>query len=363
MKKLLTLALLSFTLLQSCTVDEAEVAPDKLVTPAGVNIENAVKSMKGFVLEDYKAILLKPVDNDPKTNLTTLFLADAKGKIWPLLENFEVKDVRVTTNGIYVLTNYSGIAFFVKYDNSWVELKNVGDYIIEEENGNILFSNGATLNTKSLTVERSSLTTSIVAKSGNLILLAKSNGDRRIVNTVTKVGMDIFGCTSPSTFLESFHNDEIAVVDDCGATFNIFDLKNGSTEWVHYSVVYEPAKTVRTKDGLIVVSKEWVAKSSPDYTPAEARITNLTFKYTNSGQVTYGFSFAPYEGKPLPAPYVLTEDLSFLNLSHINSYKLAESLVYYSGTRNGQPVTGVYNKDTKQDMVVAKDTFSNIQLL
>ena len=105
MKRLLSFFLLSFTIFQSCTPDESEVAPVQLVTSGSINIENVIRKMNGFILEDASAILLKAVDADPSTHKTTLYYADSKGKITPVVENFEVRKIEVTTNGIYVLTN------------------------------------------------------------------------------------------------------------------------------------------------------------------------------------------------------------------------------------------------------------------
>jgi len=365
MKKLLSFFLLSFTLFQSCTHDESDVAPVQLVTPGAINIESVIRKMNGFVLEDASAILLKSVDSDPTTHKTTLFYADSKGKITPVVENFEVRSVKVTTNGIYVLTNYneggSPIAFFVKYDNTWLQLKNAGDYIAEDGNGDILFANATLKTSGKLKVDITTGTT-IAATSGNLMLLVKPNGDRRVVDTVTNIGHDVYACTNP--FLESFYNNDIALVSDGGNSYEVLDMKTGTIEWVNYAAIYEPSRMVRTKDGITVLGKEWQPQSNPEHTPAELRLSHILFGYSNNGQVSYSVSYEAYTGQLLPVAYTLPAiDLSFLHLSQVNTYTFIDTLVFYSGIRNGQPVTGIYNKDTNQDMVVANDIFSSINPL
>jgi len=403
MKKLFTIALGAFTMLQGCTVNEAEVAPANiLLHPAGVSIESAVKSMKGFILENYKAILLKPVDNDPNTNLTTFYIANAKGGIMPVIENFEVKDVRVTRNGIYVLTNYldnhDPIAFFVKYDNTWVQLKEVDTFIGEDDNGNIVFQNQAILNTQNLQVDRSLVSefTFVESVSGNLSIRT-SNGGRPgfsssyFLNHVTNYGGPVH---TESTFgrlhLASFKGTDFVLLPATSIysepTTEFVNMKSSKrTIESAISLDFLTADILRLDNGSIV------GLQRPSPMEPKLKLTQLSVKENNNGEViidrmvSSSVEVTPditklYKRSNLFGSdkyYIFAEadkvkvfdkSLTFkgdvLNGLSNATFALVDALVYYSGTKDGQPVSGVYNLDSNQNTVLDKENmFTTIQPL
>ena len=365
MKKLLFLCLLSFTMLQSCTQDELDVAPKQVSTPE-VNIQGAVDDMQEFDFSMFKALLLKPVDNDPNTNLTTVFIADIQGNITPVIENFEVRRIEAAMNGLYIETNYmengSAIAFFVKPDYTWMQVENAGEYIAEDGDGDLLFENG-TLKTSGELKMESGMNT-IASYSGQLMLVYKADGNRRIVNYVTGVGHDVYGGCDNSTFLASMSNNTIALVSDCGSQYEAVSMKTGESVWVEYAAIFEPTTLVVLENGLFAINKEWVPQSSPDYTPDDERVSWVTFNLDAAGNISMNVSHEDYTGQTTPeayvAPVVDTDLMKMLNVSHLTTYKMTGNHIYYSGTRNGQPVSGVYDTVAQQDIFVVNDSFTTI---
>ena len=390
MKKLHTLALVLVAMVQGCTVDKAEVAPNTPGILADVSIESAVKSIKGFVLEDYKALLLKPVDDNPETNLTTLFIADAKGKIWPVIENFEVKDVRVTTNGIYVLTNYAGIAFFVKYDNSWVELKDVDIFVGEDDNNNIVFRSGAILNTQTLQVDRS------YVKENNYVLAVSGNVDIVEffgISTVRNHVIHTEYTVSPiSVFpgVASFKGTDFALIPPLGRLFSEYafiDMKTGKkTDAKVVAGFWLGSDIIRLDDGSIVGMETTYSSSEM------LGLVQLSVKQNNNGEiiadrivrssvsVPRDFFSSDLKGYLFGSNkyYILKEaekvkvfDKSLVHKGDIlnglsnASLSLVDSIVYYSGEdMTGKIISGIFNLDTKQDFILdTTNLFTNIQPL
>jgi len=393
MKKLFTsVAFCAFVLFQSCTKEE--LTPQEPIATMPVNIANVVAAMKeNFVLSGAKAILTTPADNDPSTNLTTLYMADAQGRIAPIIDNFEVKDVRVTTNGIYVLTNYGTTAFFVKFDNSWLELKEVGTYKGENDNGDLVFSNLAILNTKTLTVDRSQVlpaTSYVHVNSGNLSLIVNANGNR-LVNHVTRKGYDLPDCISKNENMASYNNNKMAIIGDCSAgegTKRYFDMETGA---------YTTSNQLQLNhENLRLANGDLVALQLPyayKYGGIEYTLTYLTA----AGQVTAKSDIGLYLddasvpssrfkiGEPNKVLYSSdkyylvkeTDRVTLLDKTTLNKkgevlvgffekmITVDGSLLYYSGSDDyGHTVSGVINLDTKQDVVLdTTNQFSNIQPL
>jgi len=378
MKNFLTIAFLcSVALFQNCTSpDEQDVAPaPNLSTPAGTDLTQAVKKMEEFIMSGSHAILLKPVDSDPNTHLTTLYYANPKGGIVPILENFEVKQVETTTQGIYVLTNYSGIAFFVKKDHTWTELKNVGSFHGEDEKGNVIFSDGAVLKISNLEVDRSHLLPKdyqILLKSDNLLLVKDGTGTRKLVHLGTGKERDYKAICelSNSIYFVSLNNNTMALFSDCnGTSYYIMDMKSGVSTWVHSAIIYNPITIGRNRagTGIISVGQYW----KPEYNPGEVPTklyTQVDFRYREgeSGAIDpyQIYQIRNYEGNPcvINDRYSLC-NAAVLNLSTISTYTVEGDNVYYSGTRNGKNVSGLYNLKTKLDLVVSDELFTSIQPL
>jgi len=419
MKRLFSLALLLFTLLQSCKQDELAVTPDKRVSPAAVDIKSAVKQMN--FLEDglgVKAILLKPVDNDINTNLTTLFYADAKGRIAPIIENFEVKDVRVTTNGIYVLTNYGSTAFFVKYDHSWVELKDIGVgthernpdgtitnvFVGEDDNGNIVFRNNAILNTQTLKMDLSRTPNlgTVESISGNLgfnIEYYRSGGliDLEVVNHYepyqrhAKFFNVLQGTKLNGRFnIASFKGTNFALIPNWDQLDSdkamLIDMETGNTTYSNSTVSYRN-DMLRLDDGSVIgfynpfnestsfaltklsAKKDNNGKLMPDRVlKSSDYVTPYFNSYTNKNTYLFGSDkyFIVRE-----ADKVQVFDASLNNIRNIlngisnMTLSLEDNLVYYSGVGlDNKPVSGVYNLDTNLDIVLdTNNKFTNIQPL
>ena len=401
MKKLLTSSLLFISILiQSCTPDELDVAPKQVITPAGVDIESAVEEMKQFNFADFKAILLKEVDNDPTTHLTTLYYADAKGRIAPIIENFEVQDAQVTTNGIYVLTNYKAndtyIAFFVKPNFEWVQLKDVyypNDFKGEGDNGNLVFHNGAILNTTTLQVDRSLVKEDryIDYISGNFIILThheagRSLGikSRNIVDLATHKKYPIH--TQPYlTFFNivSFKGTNLVMHPDVFQLVNnqIIDFKTGNIADLDFTMIIYP-ETLRLDDSSIVGFK-------PDYNNNVLNLVQLAVKKDNNQNIipfiiqSSSVSIKPdnldkgllfgsdkyYVVKEAEKVKVYDKSLTFKGdvLKGLTKavITLVNSSVYYSGlSADGLPVTGVYDIDTNQNIILdTSNRFNNIQPL
>jgi len=364
MKKLLSLTLLSFslTLFQSCSPDDSDAAPEKVIaTPTGINIESAAKAIsENISLSGAKAFLLKPVDNDPNTNLTTLFYADEKGIIRPIVENFEVKQIEITNNGIYVLTNYSGIAFFVKYDLSWVEIKDVGDYAGVME-GNIVFTDGSVLNTVSLKVDKKAI--SLISISDG-IMLVKSKDKYKVVNTSTGVGHEVnYNSDLVKKDLISINDNKNAflITSEIGL---LIDMKTGILTQLAYEDLYKPQAVVRNAAGNGIIAISSLYQSNPDKPQEDGLyLSYLTFDY-NSGFLKLIASHEKFQGGSLEVPTPLPnqyEEALMTFLKSINTYTVAGSLVYYSGTAyDGLPLSGVYHMSTQENTVVNRESYSSI---
>jgi len=380
MKKILSLALLSFTLLQSCTQDELDVAPTQVAAPAGINIESAAKQIsEKFVLSGVKAILLKPFDSDPNTHLTTLYYADAKGKIEPLLENFEVKQVEVTTTGIYVLTNYyeagEPIAFFVKYDNSWVQLKglngvNVFNYLAD--NGDIVFTNATRtkssfLNTKTLTVTNN--VDFQLYPSENLVLTTR-NGKDNVYNTATGETQDVNVDGEVHSIVSINHNSMVVLEILSlagGVDFRVMDMKTGKivaiTKDPSTDELILPTTVFRNAagNGIVFLTEEVYVRDGETFRNEVVYTENGgTVKVMNVLHERYP------KGKNLVAP--TPAYIEYLNsmLRSGYSYKVVDNLLYYTGTviKTGKPVTGFYDMKSGVNLVVdEKETFSSVNPL
>jgi len=400
MKKLFTsVALCAFVLFQSCTKEE--LTPQQPIATAQVNIANVVAAMKeNFILSGAKAILTKAADNDPSTNLTTLYMADAQGRIAPIIENFEVKDVRVTTNGIYVLTNYGSTAFFVKFDNSWLELKDIGAdlhgkaaFVGEDDNGNIVFNNGIILNTQTLQMDRSQQLPQydfVGSNSGNLDLIGKVNSrgtftGARIRNHVTHVEHIVYGGPSinPYSSIGFFKGTDFALIPwviGC----QLIDLKTGKrTNQSLTRALTLSFDMLRLDDGSIIEIEQ------ASETDRNLKLAQLYVKQNNDGEVIPDriiYSSVPVDpvakfGKVLfssdkyymcrEADKVKVFDKALVHKGDILNglsdltLSLVHSLVYYSGVdMNNKPVSGVYDLDTNQNTVLdTENLYSNIQPL
>ena len=415
MKKVLSQIFLAVIILQSCSPDEPELAATKPISKAEVDIASAVKQMN--FLEDafgVKALLLKPVDNDPNTNITTLFYADAKGNIKPVIENFEVKDVRVTTNGIYVLTNYGSTAFFVKYDRSWVELKDIGvgthenntDGVInnifvgEDDHGNIAFRNGAILNTQTLQLKKDLETGTVESISGNLwftITYYRSGGiiDVEVFdyyNPFPTYSIDMWvqqGTRLHGRFnMASFKGTNLAMVPnwhDLNTDKTMFiDMETG-TQMLSDSTVSFRNDLLRLDDGSVVgfnqtdpfsttykliklsAKKNKNGEIMPDQVLKSAvNVIPYSNRYTNKNTYLFG-SDQYYIVKEADKVQVFDTSLThkgeiLKGLSNL-ALSLVDNLVQYSAIGlDNKPVSGIYNLDTNQNTVLDQEhVFTHIQ--
>ena len=398
MKKLFTIfTLFAFATLQSCT--QEDIAPDSntpAISAAGVNLAHVVAGLKeNFVMGSAKAILVKPADNNPNTNLTTLYFADAQGRIAPLIENFEVRDVRVTTNGIYVLTNYAATAFFIKPDNSWVELKNVGieaegkdAFKGENDNGDLVFANGAILNTTSLVVNRSQVLPAgsyIATSSGNLSVVVDANNNRSVKNTVTNVEHPIYSCQGVTPgwgiTLASVNNNNMALISNCyNTSYEMLDMKTGTMTWIDNTLLSNIKAISRTEEGVIAAHLPYFNKWDGVTDINKNVLTELTFRYSPE-----------YEGVIVENRYSRISNLNLDVIEIVQSaqgtilrgtnsiqvgdreilsgvattaIKVDDTFIYYTGTKNGNPISGAYNLNTNTDLVLdTQNNFTDIQPL
>jgi len=380
MKKLLSLILITaFTLMQSCTQDELDVAPVNTLTPAGVSIESFVKSMKGFVLEDFKAILLKPVDNDPNTHLTTVYIANKKGEIRPLIENFEVKQIEVTERGIYVATNYSGIAFFVKYDNSWVALPNYLTFEGVMGNGDIIFHDLTVLDTNLLTLYDIRPTrVDLIEFSEDLLLTHLGSSEHHNLYIVQNFKTGAIHDISEDDFdgtidrIISINNSDMAVLSFVSSfgkfDYRILDMKTGNLTALTPATSFVVINAVRNANGngILATGNSWNGESDPDLSNATL-ISDIKFSYNTDGSIKADFiSQNKWNGGNLVAPTPVNPSLTSLKtfLSDVSAYTVEGSFIYFSGTdKSGQPVTGIFDTISKQTVVLSKDVFSSIHAL
>ena len=418
MKKSLSLILLSFVLLQSCSPDETELSIPKPITKADIDIQNVVDKMQYGEAFDIKALLLKPGDDDPNTNLTTLFYANSKGNIQPIIENFEVKDVRVTTNGIFVLTNYGSTPFFVKYDHSWVELIDIGVgthdinadgaiknvFVGEDDNENIVFRNGTVLNTQTLQLNRSRSSSigTIESISGNLWFRIEYYRSGGIID------LDVFNYYSPNAGyttnfwgdqgnrfngrfnIASFKGTNFALIpnwDNLGSNKTmLIDMETGNKTYSDSTVSYRN-DMLRLDDGSVVglhntdslstsfkliklsAKKNNQGKLMPDRVlRSSTEVTPSLNGYTNKNTYLFG-SDKYYIVKE--ADQVQVFDTSLMHKGDVlkglsdMTLSLVDNLVYYSGIGlDNKPVSGVYNLDTNQNTVLdTNNNFINIQPL
>ena len=376
MKKLFTLVALSFILLQSCTQDELEVAPQQVTIPTDINIASAAKAIsESFVLSGAKAILLKPVDADPNTHLTTLFYADAQGKISPLLESFEVKQVEVTSSGIYVLTNYTQagepIAFFVRYDNSWVQLKGVGDFQFIIDNGDVVFTTGSgqqVLNTRTLKLEQG--LENAWGHIGNIFLRGFSskftfsnitNGESQVVNLPEHAMVTNF---IPLQY-DAMVLIDIQLPNQTNADHRLLNMKTGEIADVNltHEDMYRLSGSAvpnAAGDGIIYLSqgtRYW------EYSALWSGLhyTEVVYKGTKVEEVKHDKFYGTSLPMPTPAHLVA---LNALLVSGYH-YKVVENLVYYTGVaKTGKPATGVYDMISKENIIVDdKETYSSVNPL
>ena len=374
MKKLLSLTLLSFTLLQSCTQDELDVAPKQVdaTTPAGISIESAAKQIsEKFVLSGAKAILLKPVDADPKTHLTTLFYANAKGGISPIIENFEVKQVEVTNKGIYVLTNYSNLAFFVKYDNSWTQLEGVGDFV-GLMNNDVLFSDGSVLKTSSLKVEKTNI--SVKSTSENLILV-ESGGKYSVFNIETGEGQPVPFNNRAYYQIISLHNDNVVVLVTAGA-IRTMSMKTGNLSSLNIDSILSnsyPRYAVRVTNTDIIIYGEGDLYTDEEgleyfqmYVGVDLNANGDARAYPTSSPLDWNgvTTEVEYNASSTADRLIWNKVLDVVTAYEVDgNYDVESDVIYYSGTKGGQPATGFYDPTTKTNVVVSNDTFSSISLL
>lgn len=398
MKNLLSLVLVLFIFLQSCNQNELDGLTPKQISSTPIGIENAAKQIsEKFALSGAKAILLKPVDNDPNTQLTTLFYADDNGKILPIIENFEIKRVEVISSGVYVLTNYTDggkpIAFFVDYNLNWVQLNGVGNYISTINGGDVLFDIGSILHTKSLTMKSGVKWVESATPSENLILLSNQQDKFKVVNTATGEEQDlqmdgvyyfaddanIVGDKYISSII-SINHDSMAVLEigtnrpiALGAKidFKLLNMKTGeitNANLPHKDMDIKPGSVVRNSagDGVVYTSQLITSKG----TFKDIYYTEVVFKGTVVEEVkhhesSYGLidTTPAYIVALQKLLDIVESDGSTIIDKTKTAYRVIDDLLYYSGKKGGQTVSGIFNLTNNQNTVVTTEFFSSIQPL
>jgi len=422
MKKLLSLCLLSFTILQSCTQDELDVAPAlkaDITTPAGISLSSVAKQMsENFALAGVRTILLKPVDSDPNTHLTTVYYVDQKGGFGTLLENFEVRQVEVTKSGIYVVTNYTEggqpIAFFAKYDNSWTQVKGVGNYV-GAFGDDIIFSDGSILVSKTLKVMKSP--TKVITSSENLVLIKNQTaGTHGIVNTQTGVIQPVAYGATDDTELFSLSDDRAAVLVQNGNFIFISMItgEEGYQDGINPTFIYNPRQIVRDINGhaITILGEEYPNNENstpiwpdsdndgisdgyedddndgipnqyededengiPDTTyhpvfPEKRDMVGTVSVHLDLKGNVYASPNAPseWDGTPLVnytgdtlIKWLLTNNKI---LDVVSAYQVMNGTIYYSGTKGGVPQTGMFGITSKVNTILEKkQVYSSIRHL
>lgn len=390
MKKLFSLCLLSFSMLQSCKQEELDVAPKQISSAAApsIDIQSVVKRMLGFVLKDANAFLLKPVDNDPNTHLTTLYKVKPDRTVAPVIEGFEIKQVEFTAGGIYVLTNYKQdgdpIAFFLRWDDNWVQLKNVGNYVGVLDFGEILFSDNSVFSPLTLKVIKSS--NRLISMSENLLLI-KNNDLYKVYNknlggghfvrrsdknkiptkviSIKEDGMAIVELSLPNVDYKEYITIRINIGDDTNSDITLID--KGTT----FNVLYKPKGAVRNErgDGIDVLTEgsyEWV--NGAYKLNHGSYLTHLQFDYgvTINGDKwqNHAYSFIKWNGGSLVAPTPLPNKHEVILkkfLKEISTYKAVGDFIYYSGIKyDGQPLTGEYYLNQKVNFYFNNELYSKV---
>ena len=357
MKKLLSLAALSFTLLQSCTQDELDVAPKQLDTAPKVDMQSIVgefKDLNGLLEYGHvSSLYLKSFDNDPATNLTTVYYQgnETKGLILPLVENFEVQQIEATIRGVYIKTNYyhegNLITFFIKHDNSWVSLGGrVGEYLNRTDNGDIVFRDGSILRAETLMIDKifDPNTTEILSVSGNLLYVRLTNTNTyRVINTVTNVYHDVerIGYSS-ATKMGALLDNEVAVIQN-DSNMMMLNMRNGVTSVIEGIINPQDFK-VGWNHMISVVSKNKASQLVQ---------TLITFNFSGDVLTSYKEEEHLYwedYNSNFGLGFILRYDYSKLLKKYVDNlvdyevtYGRMGAYVYFTGTLNGKPVTGGYH--------------------
>jgi len=350
----------------SCTPQDSEVDPGpKKLSAAPVNIQHLVENLES-VLAGTHALLLKPVDDDTATNLTTVYQLSVAGEISAVVDSFEVKQIETTPQGVYVLTNYDNTTFFVKFDNTWIELKDVGTFIGAASNGDVLFSDGSVLRVSNLSVDRSNMVIpgSVVATSGTLMLISDANGNKSVVDPVARVRNEVSPCSYDIISI----NDNHMSVTLCDRDYTVTDMKTGNIAGIEPGALYNPRECIPNLagDGIIAVSELWQPKWDGVSEPGALVQSYVSFgystEYENMPIVTNVYQ-SEYNGEPLSdEPNGL--DVLRNMLGKLDAYAVEGLFIYYSGTnKSGEPVTGIYNWNNGNNTLLSKDNFITIKLL
>lgn len=354
---------LSITLaMASCIKEEPEVTP-----------------IPEFNLDGAVAVLFNEEgstgsSSGPKSNL---FKLNAQGAIEAAIENVEIDRVETLKGGIFVVTS-TGRKFYVGMNNDEIEITANGDYKGQNNNGDLIFSDGSIFNTSDGTTEQLQTTLDqprIQSLSGNFAVVT-DNSIYQIFNTIDGKRYNINGCNGPAILALS---DTKAIVDDCQPQW-IINMNDGTRQdselvgWNH--------EGIQTYDGAVLLGQSFTETGTAyglahvDYEGKVTILSEYGFQPGSSSCMNCGY---PNEVLYNTGDYYVVRELTkvtviqrgnpdpefILTGYNVTSISLDSNLVYYLAEDNtGNPITGIYNLETKQNQVLSEDmAFDQIQVL
>lgn len=371
MKKTFTAVILFISLLiiQSCSKDEDPAADKK------PNIDFNLTGAKAIIIKDPSGVIGGRIANSEETNL---FKVDEKGSISPVIDSVKISFVRTFSEGLFVITSDSR-KFYVKLDNSYKEIKdNIGDYKGVNENGDLIFSDVSVLRANTLTVDKIQTTLKlprVQSISGNLAIIT-DNSTFQIFNTVTNIRYNVQGCNGPR--MEAFNNDK-ALINDCQDKA-LINMNSG--ERVKADINSWNNETLRVNDGIIVLTQGIsnigsFSNSGLGHIDINGKLTVLTDNIFQPGASTCMNCGNPNEVLYGTGDFIVVRELnkvsvynrskhtvtSILDNLNVTGISVQESLLYYLAEDNlGNPITGIYNLETKENKTIdSENLYAEIQ--
>ncbi|WP_155893565.1 hypothetical protein [Cystobacter fuscus] len=300
---------------------------------------------------------------------SNLFKIEANGDVTPVLEGSEVVSVNAISWGMIVTTRATGTddlrTFYVKPDNTSGELPaDIGRFIGENDNGDVVFVTSTVLRKSTLTLEpiQTTLTRPLVdTMSGNFVIIS-DRSIHQILNTVDGVRYNVMSCNGPHVMaLDATH----AVIDDCQPK-TVIDMATG--ERTEGDVLALNHEGVRSENGAVVLAQGLGSDFNLFYlgevdvhggltlvneygfqpgSPCMSCSSNSVLHKTGDYFIVRELSKVTVVKRGEPNPVFI---LSGYNVTSIST---SENRVYYlAEDSTGHPITGVYDLVTQENKVL-----------